>query len=286
MARKTLDYTKEIDNLNEAYSKFLYDFFSIYEEAFPRLEIEIKQKNLISAWITEGIMKSSKQKQNLCNKFYKSRTKENEVIYKFYKNLFETVKKKSKRTCCSELFAKYKNDIKNTWKIINKTISNTKNEQKDLPEKLVINNTALVEKQEIAENINNYFTNIDPNLTSKIPNEQGGFEKYLANYNTVVNDAPLTDEEVRNAFCSLKSNNSPDYDDTFSNAVDNAFNFKVEPLRYIFSNSLAQGIFPEEMKIARITPICKAEDKENVVNYRPVGKLSAFFFKNTRKNYL
>ena len=286
MARKTLDYTKEIDNLNEAYSKFLYDFFSIYEEAFLRLEIEIKQKNLISAWITEGIMKSSKQKQNLCNKFYKSRTKENEVIYKFYKNLFETVRKKSKRTCCSELFAKYKNDIKNTWKIINKTISNTKNEQKDLPEKLVINNTALVEKQEIAENINNYFTNIGPNLTSKIPNEQGGFEKYLANYNTVVNDAPLTDEEVRNAFYSLKSNNSPDYDDTFSNAVDNAFNFKEEPLRYIFSNSLAQGIFPEEMKIARITPICKAEDKENVVNYRPVGKLSAFFFKNTRKNYL
>ena len=162
----------------------MHDFFSLYQEAFSRLETEIKQKNLISAWITKGIMKSSKQKQNLCNKFYQSRAKENEVIYKFYKNLFEAVRKKSKRTCYSELFAKYKNDIKNTWKIINETISNTKNKRKDLPKKFVINNTALVEKQEIAENINNYFTNIDPNLTSKIPNEQGGFEKYLANCTT------------------------------------------------------------------------------------------------------
>ena len=116
MARKTLDYTKEIDNLNEAYSKFLYDFFSIYEEAFPRLEIEIKQKNLISAWITEGIMKSSKQKQNLCNKFYKSRTKENEVIYKFYKNLFETVRKNRKEPVAPN----YLQNIKMISKILGK----------------------------------------------------------------------------------------------------------------------------------------------------------------------
>ena len=43
------------------------------------------------------------------------------------------------------------------------------------------------------------------------------------------------------------------------------FDSLVEPLRYIFSNSLAQEIFLEEMKIARITPIYKGGDKENIV---------------------
>ena len=57
-------------------------------------------------------MKSSKQKHKLYNKFLKSKTKENEVIYKAYKNLFEAIRKKLKRTYYSELFAKYKNDIK------------------------------------------------------------------------------------------------------------------------------------------------------------------------------
>ena len=58
-----------------------------------------------------------------------------------------------------------------------------------------------------------------------------------------MNDAPLTNEEVRNAFHSLKTSKSPGYDDISFNAVDNVFDFIVEPLRYIFSNYLAQGIF-------------------------------------------
>ena len=129
MARKTWDCIKEIDNPNEANSKFLYNFSSLYEEAFLKLEIKIKQKKLISPWITKGIMKSCKQKQKLYNKFLKLRTKENEVIYKAYKNLFEAIRKKSERTYKSELLVKYKNGIKNTWEIVNKIISNTINKE-------------------------------------------------------------------------------------------------------------------------------------------------------------
>ena len=95
-------------------------------------------------------MKSSKQKQKLYNKFLKLRTKENEVTYKPYKNLFEAIRKKSKRTYYSELLKNIKNDIKNTWKFIKEITSNTKNKRKDLPEKSVINNTTVIKKQEIA----------------------------------------------------------------------------------------------------------------------------------------
>ena len=98
-------------------------------------------------------------------------------------------------------------------------------------------NTTAVEKQGIAINLNKHFTNIGPNLTSKIPNQQGGFEKYLPNCNSAMNDTPL---------------------------------------RYKFSNSLAQEIFPKEMKIAKITPIYKSGDKENVVNYRLISILLCF----------
>ena len=49
---------------------------------------------------------------------------------------------------------------------------------KDLPEKLVINNATVVEKQEIAENFNKYFTNIGPILTSKIPDKQEVLKKF------------------------------------------------------------------------------------------------------------
>ena len=42
--------------------------------------------------------------------------------------------------------------------------------------KLVINNTTVIEI--IAENLNKNFTNIVPNLASKIANKKGGFEEY------------------------------------------------------------------------------------------------------------
>ena len=74
----------------------------------------------------------------------------------------------------------------------------------------------------------------------------------------------------------MKTNKSPGYDDISFNAIDKVFEFIVEPLRYIFSNSLVQGIFPEDMKVARITSICKGGDEENVVNYRPIYVLLCF----------
>ena len=69
LARRTWDYIKEINNPNEAYSKFLYDFSSLYEEAFPKLEIKIKQKSLISPWIIKGIMKFPNKNKDFTTNF-------------------------------------------------------------------------------------------------------------------------------------------------------------------------------------------------------------------------
>ena len=66
--RKTLDFFKEIDNLNESYSKLLYGFSLLYEESFPKLEIKIKQKNLISPWINKGIKQKQKVYKNFLNR--------------------------------------------------------------------------------------------------------------------------------------------------------------------------------------------------------------------------
>ena len=54
LARKIWNYIKEIDSSNEDYSKFLHDSFLLYEEAFPKLEIKIKQKiSLVSGLLKE-----------------------------------------------------------------------------------------------------------------------------------------------------------------------------------------------------------------------------------------
>ena len=48
------------------------------------------------------------------------------------------------------------------------------------------------------------------------------------------------------------------------------------PLLSIFNSSLKRGIFPDELKIARLTPICKTGDENNFGNYRPISVLPCF----------
>ena len=50
----------------------------------------------------KGIAKSSKRKQKLYEKYLKRRTNDTETAYKLYKNLFESIKRRSKLNYYSE----------------------------------------------------------------------------------------------------------------------------------------------------------------------------------------
>ena len=49
-----------------------------------------------------------------------------------------------------------------------------------------------------------------------------------------------------------------------------------KPLCHIFNLSLSTGIFPDKLKIARVTPVFKSGDKCELSNYRPISVLPCF----------
>ena len=76
--------------------------------------------------VAKGFAKSSKKKQRLHEKYLKKRTTENEKIYKTYKSLFESIKKKSKKLYYSEKLLKLQGNAKHVWKVIKAIIGNNK----------------------------------------------------------------------------------------------------------------------------------------------------------------
>ena len=44
----------------------------------------------------------------------------------------------------------------------------------------------------------------------------------------------------------------------------------------IFKASLEEAVFPEKLKIAKVIPVYKKGDKENIENYRPISILPVF----------
>ncbi len=59
----------------------------------------------------------------------------------------------------------------------------------------------------------------------------------------------------------------------------------IHPLTHIFNASLCTGIFPDIFKTAKIKPLFKKGNKNEVQNYRPISLLSVFF-KNIRETFL
>ena len=79
-----------------AYEVFLSKFTSLYDKVFEKYVVTVKSKTLKNPWITKGILKSSKTKQRLYDKFLKSKTYEYEISYKNYRKLFESIKQRAK----------------------------------------------------------------------------------------------------------------------------------------------------------------------------------------------
>ena len=89
-------------------------------------------------------------------------------------------------------------------------------------------------------------------------------------------EANLTDDEVKEALRSLKPNKSPGYDNISSNVVNETSDIFFTPLKYILNLSLQQGIFPENLKISKVSPIYKKDEEFLLTNYRPISVLPCF----------
>ena len=119
-------------------------------------------------------------------------------------------------------------------------------------------------------------TNIGSKLASKIPNASTTFESYVNKPDFLMETKWLSMNELKDAFFSLKINKSPSNNDISFNALKKCFSSLCEPLKYLFNPSIKKGILPDHLKIAKITPIYKADDKSNLSNYRPIFALSSF----------
>ena len=57
----------------------------------------------------------------------------------------------------------------------------------------------------------------------------------------------------------------------------------IEPLTYIINMSFMEGVFPSDLKLAKVVPIFKSVDSTKMSNYRPISILS--FFQKYLRNY-
>ena len=146
----------------------------------------------------------------------------------------------------------------------------------NLPRRKTVNEVDIFDERKIAKELNAFFANIGNKLASKIPNASTTFEFFINKPDSAMETKQLSMNELKDAFFSLKIDKIPGYDDISFNVLKECFSSLCEPLMYLFNLSIEKGIFPDDLKIAKVTPIYKADDRSDLINYRLIFVLSCF----------
>ena len=86
----------------------------------------------------------------------------------------------------------------------------------------------------------------------------------------------LSFQEFEKACKTLKGNKVIGCDGLSSNIIMDVYDSIKVILFKIFKESLEEAAFPEKLKIAKLIPVFKKGDEENVENYRPISIFPVF----------
>ena len=259
----------------ESYTLFLKCISEAYDLCFPlRLVSSKPHRKPAKPWITSAIMKSINTKHRLYKKYLISPTPLNHDRLKIYRNKLNHIIRGAKKHYYNEELSKHKNNMTLLWRTIN-CILNKNKKSKKLPKEFKSDGGLISDPQIIVNNFNAFFSEVGPNLASKIPPSNHDPLQFM---NSPILDSihfsAIQEDEVRKTLMGLKDS-SPGYDNIDSKLLKSIHEYIVQPLTHIFNLSLEQGIVPSELKIAKIVPIHKGDDPAIFNHYRPISILPA-----------
>lgn len=234
--------------------------------------------NLNKDWISKDIIAAIKTRNYYWKKLGKARENQNyKTNFITQRNKVTMMIRKAKKDYYFKMFDKCKKNPKRIWRLINDLHSN-KLKTDDAPTKLVVNNITITSEHQIANAFNIFFATIGTQLASKIhvthhPNTQNTNLLSKIHDNNLSQLTPCTTTEVSKIIDSLDPNVSSGIDDISTKCIKCMKDIILEDLTACINRCLAEGKFPDVLKIAKVTPIFKSGCRNDPSNYRPISVL-------------
>lgn len=256
-------------------SKLVYPLFinyyqNIFYQAFPLTHKIIKYKNR-KPWLSITLKQQIIHKNKFFKIFKKYPTFSNKNKYKSMRNNVNNKIKKAEKLHYEHLFSESRDNSKKTWSIIKDIIGS--NSQSQPKANFLINNSIVTSEEDICSSFNTYFTNVGINLAKNIPLITANPTSYIKDsVSNTITYVSCNISEILNIINSLK-NSGPGSDNIPSNVVKLSANYIAAPIAHIINICFNNGIFPDNLKVAKVKPIFKAGKKNIISNYRPISIL-------------
>ena len=121
------------------------------------------------------------------------------------------------------------------------------------------------------------FVSIGPNLSSNINcRTDKHFQTYLNGHIlTSFHFKLINEKDTEKCIRSLRTKTSSGHDGISTKLLKFLSPGLIKPLTLIINQSLITGIFPEKLKLAKVIPLYKKDDKLMMGNYRPISLLTS-----------
>ena len=139
-----------------------------------------------------------------------------------------------------------------------------------------VSENLISDKQEISEEFCKYFSKIGPKYAEKIPPRHTTYDAFMKYQNpNSIFFSPTDTHEVTRIIGQMKNKNSIGNDNLSSTLLKKLQNAIAMPLSLLVNRSITEGVFPDYLKIAKVIPIFKSGEIDNIENYRPISVLPA-----------
>jgi hypothetical protein len=194
--------------------------------------------------------------------------------YKMSRNKANIELRNAKKDYYSTKIAGQKFNPKKAWKSINNLLG--RQNKPTVVNEINLGGKNFTTPKDIAEGFNDYFSNIGPDLASKIDTSNYNFETY-----TKIAESefaafqPVTVSHVCSLLHGLSSNKASGIDKISCKIIKIAAPAISDSLTFIFNQAITLSSFPNEWKMARVIPLYKNGHRNIPGNYRPISVLPA-----------
>ena len=271
-----MDAQSQYEKFNEIYMRHYNNAYPLNKDKKTRRKNERKNPK---PWMLPWLEDACARKNNLYHEFVNTPTAENKAKYDKMNEFCAKHIDIAKLRYRTKYFNEYRDNSRKQWQMINELLNRSKRNMQ--VNKLIskdgkVHNTPL----DIAEKFNEYFANIASNLKTEICNRSDvtadeTYKQFLQQ--PVENEICLSrvgPHEVHKIVKNFKNKSTLDTKISALKIANNSFNF-TSVLAKVINKSFEEGVFPHQLKVARVVPIFKEGSKTDVGNYRPISLLSS-----------
>jgi len=244
---------------SESFTKFHNIIIDTYNLAFPEIEIKENSKPKKITWETEKLRTMRNQLDAVYTIITSSNQHQFLEMYNRMKKHYEAEVDKAKKEANSKIIQEAENKVLAAWQLVKIETGNAaqKNTEKSTVTAESLNNKFL----DAGKTISNSVNIKDPTCLMKKFSTNSLFFSYT------------TIEEVTKIIKNLKNKTTKDIYGLSVTLLKEIEPIISKHLSNIINKCLSEGIFPDQLKHAKITPIFKKGDKNDESNYRPISIL-------------